>query len=212
MGLLSKIFNSSGTPKKSAKQKVVKNGDWEVHIREDETPHWFYKSGREWFSADETWASPNGRFFLHIGFDGSGNSGLALTTMDEGLKRKSAEYGVDAAIVLDDGTAYALSADDATLYIITPEKASKRSLGEERLESYILTPEVCAAVLEEDTEVVVVKAVDLVMGKAWKKIIKYTWPENGDNADIAIVASDSGISITTPDGGTHNFTVAGSPL
>ncbi len=214
MGLLSKIFNSSEAPKKGAKQKVVKNGDWEVHIREDGTPHWFYKSGREWFSADETWASPSKSFFLHMGFDGAGNSGLALTTKDEGLKRKATEYGVDAALVLEDGTAYALSVDDAVLYILTPEKISQKTLGDERADAFLLTSRICIIATEGDDSVTI-KAIDLSTGKSWRKSVGHGEAEELQDGSLRmtqISESVEGIKVITPDGLPHFFSTNGQPI
>lgn len=211
MGFLSKILGGKATQEKPAKSKVVKVGDWEVHIEPNGAPTQFYKKGREWLHSDRRWRSPSGSYFLHTGHDGNADECIALTTQTEGLKLKKTDEGIEDALVLDNGVAYAISSD-CVFFQITRDKASQRQLCEERLDAYILTPQICAVAFEEDTEVVTVRAVDLTTGKAWKKSIKYTWPETGDNVDISVVATGSGISVTTPDGSSHNFTTAGSPL
>lgn len=215
MGLLSKVLRGgSNKPQKPAKPKVVKNGDWEVHIREDGTPYWFFKSGREWFSADETWTSPSKNFFLHMGFDGSVNSGLALTTKDEGMKRKVTEYGVDAALVLDDGTAYALSADDAVLYTLTPEKASQKTLGDERADAFLLAPRICAIAIEGDDSITI-RAIDLSTGKSWRKCVGHGETEELQDGSLRmtqISESAEGIEVITPDGLPHFFSINGQPI
>lgn len=211
MGFLSKIIGGKAPREKTTKPKVVKTGDWEAHIGPDGAPTQFYKKGKEWLHSDQRWRSPSGNYFFHTGHDGNVDECIALTTQTEGLKLKKTDEGIEDVLVLDEGTAYAISSD-CVFFQITAEKASQRQLCEERLDAYILTPKICAVAFEEDVEVVAVKAVDLVTGKSWEKSIKYTWPENGNNVDISIVASDSGISVTAPDGSTHNFTTAGSPL
>lgn len=210
MGLFSKMLGKDTKPKKSSKLKVVRSGDWEVYIKDDGTPTGFYKKGKEWLDPGLTWSSPSRNYFLHQGFDGNGDECIALTTQLEGLKLKKTDGGVEAALVLDDGTAYVLT-DECNLVTITPERSGQKALAEEAPDAYILTPEVCVVTMDEG-EVVTVKAVDLSTGKSWRKAIKYEWPEDGDNKDVTIASSNGCITVTTPDGTAHLFNTAGEPL
>lgn len=210
MGLLSKVFgDGSNKPQKPAKPKVVKNGDWEIHIAPDGAPTMFYKKGKEWLDASKAWASPSRSYFLLEGFDSKADACIALTTQTEGLRIKKVDDGVEQAIVTDTGVAYILS-DEGTLYTVTADKASQKALADGNHDAYLLTPEV-AAVAVDESERVIIKAVDLATGKGWKKAVAYKWPD-GDNVDISIEEVMGGIKLTTPAGTTHLFTSAGNPL
>lgn len=209
MGLLSKLFGSSEAPAKTSKQRVVKSGDWEANIDASGVPTWFHKRGKEWLDPFKTWSSPSGSFYLHNGHDGNGEECIALTSKTEGLRLKKTDEGIESAIVTDTGVAFALT-EDGTLYTVTAERASQKKLSDEQPEAHLLTPEVCAIAYDED-ESVIIKAVDLATGKSWRKTAKYSWPENGDNVEISITATASGLSVTAPDGSTHSFTTSGEP-
>lgn len=210
MGLLSNLFGG-GKPKPPKKQKprIVTNGDWTVELDPDGTPVHFDRKGKEWLSSPETWASPGRAYFLHDGFDSKGDECLALTTQTEGLRARKFEEGVEAVLVTDDGAAYVIT-DEGTLYTITAEKAGQKSLAEDRPDAYLLTQQL-AAVAEDAGESITIKGVELATGKAWRKVIAYEAPEEGD-ADITIEQVEGGLKLTTPAGTVHLFTAAGSPL
>lgn len=210
MGLFSQLLGRNPGTAKNAKPKVIKNGDWEIHTDAAGTPTQFYKKGKEWLDPSNTWHSPSCCYFLHQGFDGNGDECIALTTQVEGLKLKKMSDGIEAALVLDNGTAYALT-DEYSLVTVTPERLSQRSLSEETPDTYILTPEVCAVATDEG-ETVSIKAIDLSTGKSWRKAIRYEWPENGDNKDVTVTSSSGRITITTPAGTAHLFNSAGEPI
>lgn len=214
MGLLSKVFGGgSNKPQKPAKPKVVKNGDWEIHIAPDGAPTMFYKKGKEWLDASKAWASPSRSYFLLEGFDGKADACIALATQTEGLRIKKVDDGIEQAIVTDNGTAYILS-DEGTLYTMTADKASQKALADGSPDAYLLTPEV-AAVAVDDGEKISIRAIEIATGKTWKKAVKYEETEELGNgclrmAEIKEVAG--GIEVTIPDGTTHLFTTEGNPL
>ena len=213
MGLLSKLFGSSETPAKTSKQNIVKNGDWEVHIKEDGTPHLFYKSGREWFSALETWNSPNRSYFLHDGLDSKGDEYLALTTQTEGLRLKKFEDGVESALVTDDGIGYVIS-DEGVFYTITAEKSGQKSLAEDYPETCLLTADVAVAITD-DGETATIKAVNLSTGKVWKKAVKHGEAEELQDGSLRMTQISEiaeGVEVITPDGVPHSFSVDGQPI
>lgn len=215
MGLLSKVFGGgSNKPQKPAKPKVVKSGDWEIHIAPDGVPTMFYKKGKEWLDVSKAWASPSLSHFLIEGFDGKADTCIALTTQTEGLRIKKIEDGVEQAIVTDNGLAYVLS-DEGTLYTITADKAGQKALApDDRPDSFLLTPEL-AAVTVDDGETVIIKGVDLTTGKVWKKVVRYEETEeleDGYLRSTEIKETAGGVEVTTPDGERHLFTAAGIPL
>ena len=212
MGLFSKMLRKDTKPKKSSNPKVVRNGDWEVYIKDDGTPTGFYKKGKEWFDPDLTWSSPNRKYFLQTGWDGAGNAGLALTTQTEVLKIKRADDAA-LAIVTDDGVAYAMN-DCGILYIITAEKASQRTLRQDDNDpdQIILTPQVAAIAYDDWDGNITIKGIEINTGKAWKKIIPYTSTGDEDGAETSLEQIERGLKLTTPDGTEHLFTTAGAPL
>ena len=212
MGLFSKLTGGGNKLQKPAKPKVIKSGDWEIYVKEDGTPTGFYKKGKEWFDADLTWSSPSRKYYLHTGWDGSGNAGLALTTQTEVLKIKRAD-DAELAIVTDEGVAYAMD-DCGTLYIITAEKASQRSLRQDDTDpdQIILTPLIAAATYDDWDGNITVKGIEISTGKAWKKTVSYTPSEDGDGAETRLEQTERGIKLTTTDGAEHLLTTTDAPL
>ena len=206
-------------PKKKEDPNVIKNGDWEVHLKEDGTPHWFYKKSKEWFDANKTWASPSKKFFVHFGFDGESDYSVALTTQNEGLKLKKNVDDVETAFVTDEGMAYALS-DEGILYILSPEKISQRKVCSEddSPEEYILTPQI-VAVAWDDGEAMILRAIDLNTGKSWKKTLKY-YEDNEDEdeeSEIEYFAAElkdkeGRFEVKNYNGEIYLFSYAGEPI
>lgn len=209
MGLFSKLTGRGPKAASTKKSKIVTEVDgWKVWLRDDGTPHTFEKKGKEWLSSTETWASPSGKFFLHVGNDGNGDDCVAITTRAEGLKLKKIEDGIEA-VAVDDGAAYVLT-DAGDLITVTTEKAGQRHLCDDLTDAYLLDTDLCAVAFESDSEEIIVKCIDLKAGKSWQKKIRYTWPETGENVDITVRRTGTGIIVATPDGGLHSFNIEGA--
>lgn len=210
MGLLSKLTGMGHT--KKGKSKTIKSGEWETVIKSDGTPTHFDKKGKEWLDVYETWAAPSRVYYLHHGADGKGDECIALTTQTEGLRARKFEDGIEAALVTDNGVAYVIS-DEGNLYTITADRASQKSIADDKADAILLTAQLAAAAVDEG-ETVIIKVVDLDTGKAWKKAVAYEWPEDDTKQDteITIKQIDGGLKLTTPDGVAHLFTAAGTPL
>lgn len=186
---------------------------WEIEIRKDnKKPDIYTKDGKEWFDADKTWISPSGDYFLHTGFDGKGNEGLALASKTEGIRIRKTEDFIETAIVTDNGVGYALT-DEGTLYILTADKSNQRQLCEDYgPNSYILTSRLCAVIYDtdsdDDMDAVYLKVILLESLKSWRKKIRYH-AECGKTLIYSIEQNGEEIKVIMPDQSAHKFTIDG---
>ena len=186
---------------------------WEIEIRKDNgKPDIYMKNGKEWFDAAKTWSSPSKEYFLHNGFDGKGNEGLALTSKTAGLRIRKTEDFIETAIVTDNGIGYALT-DEGVLYILTVDAASQRKLCENYgLNAYMLTPQFCAVIYDadsdDDQEIAYLKVILLESLNSWKKKIRYR-ADYGKTLTYNIEQSGNTIKAIMPDQSTHEFTIDG---
>lgn len=202
------------------KYKRIQSGEWEVQINvQTGKPGIFTKNGKEWFHADEAWASRSGKYYILTGMDANVNEGIAITEGARGIRIRKTDELIRAATITDNGIGYALS-DEGTLFTLSEEKANAKNLcGDNRPDAWLLNSELCAVLYEIDSEyneatneeyfVSVLKVISLSTSKSWTKKLKYTTTgfsrfSDPDNAHI--------IQIVTPDNTLHEFMPDGTEI
>lgn len=201
------------------KYKWLQSGEWEVQINSQTgKPGIFTKNGKEWFHADEAWASRSGKYYILTGMDANVNEGIAIAEGARGIRIRKTDELIRAATITDNGIGYALS-DEGTLFTLSEEKANAKNLcGDSYLVAYDLTTEICAVVYDTDSSydendkelpAVIVKVTTLSTSESWKKKIRYSY---GDRKTHTFSAKISGnmIRIETPDNVLHEFTPDGT--
>lgn len=202
------------------KYKWIQSGEWEVQINvQTGKPGIFTKNGKEWFHADEAWASRSGKYYILTGMDANVNEGIAITEGARGIRIRKTDELIRAATITDNGIGYALS-DEGTLFTLSEEKANTKNLcGNNRPDAWLLNSELCAVLYEIDSEyneatneeyfVSVLKVISLPTSKSWTKKLKYTttgFSRFGDRDNAHI------IQIVTPDNALHEFTPDGTEI
>lgn len=202
------------------KYKWIQSGEWEVQINvQTGKPGIFTKNGKEWFHADEAWASRSGKYYILTGMDANVNEGIAITEGARGIRIRKTDELIRVATITDNGIGYALS-DEGTLFTLSKEKANVKNLcGDNRPDAWLLNSELCAVLYEIDSEyneatneeyfVSVLKVISLSTSKSWAKKLKYTttgFSRFGDRDNAHI------IQIVTPDNALHEFTPDGTEI
>lgn len=194
----------------------TKAESWEISQRNGK-PSIFMRNGKEWFDADNAWASQSGEYYILTGMDANANEGIAIATKTSGIRIRKTEELISDAVITDSGIGYALS-DEGTLFTLSKEKAGTKKLcGDAILDAWALTPELCAVVYDADSDydendkeipAVNVKLVNLSASASWKKKIRYS---SEGRATLQFSAKISGgmIQIMTPDNVLHEFTTDG---
>lgn len=201
------------------KYKWLQSGEWEVQINSQTgKPGIFTKNGKEWFHADEAWASQSGEYYILTGMDANANEGIAIATKASGIRIRKTEELIEDAVITDDGIGYALS-DEGTLFTLSEEKAATKKLcGDAILDAWALTPEFCVVVYDTDSDydendkeipAVNVKLINLSTAASWRKKIHYS-SEGRATLQFSAKISGNMIRIETPDNVLHEFTPDGT--
>ena len=129
------------------KYKWLQSGEWEVQINSQTgKPGIFTKNGKEWFHADEAWASRSGKYYILTGMDANVNEGIAIAEGARGIRIRKTDELIRAATITDNGIGYALS-DEGTLFTLSEEKANAKNLcGDSYLVAYDLTTEILSLI------------------------------------------------------------------
>lgn len=201
------------------KYKWLQSGEWEVQINSQTgKPGIFTKNGKEWFHADEAWASRSGKYYILTGMDANVNEGIAIAEGARGIRIRKTDELIRAATITDNGIGYALS-DEGTLFTLSEGKAATKKLcGDAFLDAWALTPEFCVVVYDADSDydendkeipAVNVKLINLSTAASWRKKIHY---RSEGHATLQFSAKISGnmIRIETPDNVLHEFTPDGT--
>lgn len=201
------------------KYKWLQSGEWEVQINSQTgKPGIFTKNGKEWFHADEVWASRSGKYYILTGMDANVNEGIAIAEGARGIRIRKTDELIRAATITDNGIGYALS-DEGTLFTLSEEKAATKKLcGDAILDAWALTPEFCVVVYDTDSDydendkeipAVNVKLINLSTAANWRKKIHYS-SEGRATLQFSATISGNMIRIETPDNVLHEFTPDGT--
>ena len=86
------------------KYKWLQSGEWEVQINSQTgKPGIFTKNGKEWFHADEAWASRSGKYYILTGMDANVNEGIAIAEGARGIRIRKTDELIRAATITDNG-------------------------------------------------------------------------------------------------------------